>query len=122
MLRRPERGPVQDLMETPPYEVLTRFERFAFRTMRFWNQGAGRWLGYIWQRYVLIPFVGLFFSRRLEIRGLEKVKALPPDARILLVANHRTFFDLFVLGWILWQRAGLKQRLNFPVRANFFYE
>jgi 1-acyl-sn-glycerol-3-phosphate acyltransferase len=109
-------------METPPFEVLTRFERFAFQTMRFWNQGAGRWLGYLWQRYVLIPFVSLFFSRRLEIRGLEKVTALPPDARILLVANHRTFFDLFVLGWILWRRGGLKQRLNFPVRANFFYE
>ena len=109
-------------MERPPYEVLTPFERFAFRTMRFWNQGAGRWLGYVWQRWVLIPFVGMFFKRRLEIRGLDKVKALPPDASILLVANHRTFFDLFVLGWIMWQRAHLKQRLNFPVRGNFFYE
>lgn len=109
-------------MERPPFEVLTPFERFAFRAMRFWNEGAGRWLGYVYQRWILIPFVGLFFKRRLEIRGIDRVKALPPGASILLVANHRTFFDLFVLGWILWERAHLKQRLNFPVRGNFFYE
>ena len=109
-------------MESPPYQVLTRFERFAFRTMRFFNQGAIAPLSYLWQRYVVIPFVGAAVTRRLEIRGLERVKALPEGARILLVANHRTFFDLFVLGWIVWVRAGLKHRLNFPVRANFFYE
>ena len=109
-------------MESPPYQVLTRFERFAFRTMRFFNHGAIAPLSYLWQRYLIIPFVGIAVSRRLEVRGLERLKALPKDARILLVANHRTFFDLFVLGWIAWQRGGLKQRLNFPVRANFFYE
>ena len=109
-------------METPPYAVLTRFERFAFRTMRFWNLGAGSKVSWLWQRYVIIPLVGAFVSRRLEYRGLERVQALPPDARILLIANHLTFFDLFILGWILWKRGGLKQALNFPVRANFFYE
>ena len=109
-------------MESPPYEVLTPFERFAFRTMRFFNHGAIAPLAYLWQRHAVIPFVGAAVSRRLEIRGLERVRALPPETRILLVANHRTFFDLFVLGWIIWQRAGLEHRLNFPVRANFFYE
>ena len=109
-------------MESPPYEVLTWFERIAFRVMRYFNQGAIAPLAYLWQRHVIIPFVGAAVNRRLEVRGLERVKALPAGARILLVANHRTFFDLFVLGWIVWQRGGLKQRLNFPVRANFFYE
>jgi 1-acyl-sn-glycerol-3-phosphate acyltransferase len=109
-------------MESPPYEVLTWFERLAFRTMRSWNQGAAARVGYVWQRKVIIPFVGAFVTRRLEVRGLERVTALPRDARILLVANHRTFFDLFVLGWILWRRGGLLQRLSFPVRGNFFYE
>jgi 1-acyl-sn-glycerol-3-phosphate acyltransferase len=105
-----------------PFDVLTWFERLAFKVMRFWNNGPGAPLGYLWQRYVLIPFVGFFFTRRIEVRGLERVTALPRDARILLVANHRTFFDLFVLGYLLWRRGGLTQRLSFPVRANFFYE
>jgi 1-acyl-sn-glycerol-3-phosphate acyltransferase len=108
-------------METPPYQVLTRFERFAFRMMRFWNEGKGAGVGYLWQRFFIVPLVGNLVNRRLEVRGLARVLALPKDARILLVANHRTFFDLFVLGWILWTR-GLTQRLSFPVRANFFYE
>ena len=109
-------------MESPPYEVLTWFERLAFRVMRFFNQGAIAPIAYFWQRYVIIPVVGAAVGRRLEVRGLERVTALPPGARILLVANHRTFFDLFVLGWIVWQKGGLQQALNFPVRANFFYE
>lgn len=109
-------------MASPPFEVLSRFERIAFRVMRFWNEGPGRGVAYLWQRYCVVPFVSLFVSRRLEYRGLERVVALPEDARILLVANHLTFFDLFVLGWIVWKKGGLTQRLNFPVRANFFYE
>lgn len=109
-------------MERSPLETLSVFERFAFRTMRFWNCGGGQRLALFWQRRALIPFVGRVVSARLRVHGLERVTALPPDARILLVANHRTFFDLFVLGFILWRRGGLTQRLNFPVRANFFYE
>jgi 1-acyl-sn-glycerol-3-phosphate acyltransferase len=109
-------------MESPPYEVLDWFERVAFRAMRFWNQGKGRGVAYLWQRHCVVPFVGFVVGRRIEYRGLERVQALPPEARILLVANHRTFFDLFVLGYILWRKGGLKQSLSFPVRANFFYE
>ena len=100
------------------FAALSRFERFAFRTMRWLSRA---WIGQLWQRWFLIPFVAMFVSRRLEFRGLERVPR-DPQARILLVANHRTFFDLFVLGFILWNRAGMKQRLNFPVRATFFYE
>lgn len=97
-------------------EGLSWFERFAFRAMRFANTS---WLGYLWQRGFIVPFVGAIVGRRLECRGLERV---PREGSILLVANHRTFFDLFVLAWILWKRGGFQQRLSFPVRANFFYE
>jgi len=106
-------------VERPPFEVLSWFERFAFRATRACNESR---LGYVWQRYFVVPFVGGIVARRLVYGGLERVQRLPPDASILLIANHRTFFDQFVLGWILWKRAGLTQRLNFPVRANFFYE
>jgi len=101
-----------------PLATLSRFERFAFRIMRSLSEAR---FTYFWQRYFLVPFVTLFVGRRLVVRGLERVPR-DPQARILLVANHRTFFDLFFLGWILWTRGGLRQRLNFPVRANFFYE
>jgi 1-acyl-sn-glycerol-3-phosphate acyltransferase len=106
----------------PPFEVLTPFERLAFRLMRFWNLGAGKGAALVWQRLVITPLVGYFVGRRLRVHGLERLADVPPDAAILLVSNHRTFFDLWVLGRVLQSDARLRRRPSFPVRANFFYE
>ena len=38
----------------------------------------------------------------------------------IVVANHRSYFDLFVISMVLF-RHGLRRRMLFPVRANFFY-
>jgi 1-acyl-sn-glycerol-3-phosphate acyltransferase len=98
--------------------VLSKFEHFAVGLMRRANTAS---LTAFWQRHVVIPFVGSVFNKRTITQGLERV---PKDqaARILLVANHRTFFDLFALGWLLLTRGGLRQSVSFPVRATFFYE
>src|SRR5207237_9842508 len=91
----------------PPLEVLSPFERRAFRVMRWANAGGGATLGLFWQRNILGPFFKLLIYRRLVVRGLDRLDRIPRDASVLLVANHRTFFDLFILGWILvstWRR------------------
>jgi 1-acyl-sn-glycerol-3-phosphate acyltransferase len=106
----------------PPFEALAPFERLAFRVMRWANLGGGAGFGARWQRWILEPIFALLIRRRLVIRGLERLESIPPDASILLVANHRTFFDLFVLGWILVRTWRQRWRTSFPVRANFFYE
>jgi 1-acyl-sn-glycerol-3-phosphate acyltransferase len=106
----------------PPFEVLSPFERLAFRVMRWANVGGGADLGWAWQRWVLEPIFGLILFRRLMVRGLERLEGIPREASVLLVANHRTFFDLFVLGWILVRTWKKRWRTSFPVRANFFYE
>ena len=106
----------------PPFEALTPFERLAFRVMRWANVGGGANLGALWQRWILEPLFRLLILRRLVVRGLDRLESIPRDASVLLVANHRTFFDLFVLGWILVQTWKKRWRTSFPVRANFFYE
>jgi len=106
----------------PPFGALAPFERLAFRVMRWANVGGGAVLGSLWQRYFLEPIFGLIVRRRLVVRGLARLESIPPDASLLLVANHRTFFDLFVLGWILVRTWRKRWRTSFPVRANFFYE
>jgi 1-acyl-sn-glycerol-3-phosphate acyltransferase len=106
-------------MTDPPFDVLRPFERFAFRLVRWLNRS---WPGALWQRYFVTPFVGLIVSRRLRLVGLERLDAIEAGAPILLVANHRTFFDLFILGWVLVTHPRLRSRVTFPVRANFFYE
>ena len=106
----------------PPFEVLSPFERLAFRVMRWANVGGGAGLGLFWQHWILEPIFGLILFRRLSVHGLARLEGIPPDASVLLVANHRTFFDLFVLGWVLVRTWRKRWRTSFPVRANFFYE
>jgi 1-acyl-sn-glycerol-3-phosphate acyltransferase len=90
--------------------------------MRFINQGGGRRVFRFWQRWVVTPLVGLFIRGRLRVHGMERLDGVRPDVPILLVANHRTFFDLFILGWILIRHHRLGRQVSFPVRSNFFYE
>ena len=104
-----------------PLELLSWFERLAFRLLRFVNGPAHR-LALVWQVVCLFPLLWIFLGRRLVIRGQERLDLLPPDASFLLVANHRSFFDLFVLTWIFIGKRKLRHRVSFPVRANFFYE
>jgi 1-acyl-sn-glycerol-3-phosphate acyltransferase len=105
-----------------PAAALTPMERFAFRAVSWANRGGGSALGLFWQRRVLTPAFRLFISRRLDVHGLDRLRDIPEDASILLVANHRSFFDLFVLGLILTTGPGPRRNVSFPVRANFFYE
>ena len=110
------------MFDHPAFATLNRMERTAFRVVRYFNQGGGRRVGLFWQRAVVTPLVGLLFRGRLEIHGLDRLAGVPDGAPILLVANHRTFFDLFTLGWILITHPRLTRRVSFPVRSNFFYE
>ena len=110
------------MRDEPAFSTLGFWERSAFRVMRFLNQGGGSKVAWFWQRWVITPLVGTIVTRRLRIHGLERLDRIPKGASILLVANHRTFFDLFILGWILIRHPRLTRRVNFPVRSNFFYE
>jgi 1-acyl-sn-glycerol-3-phosphate acyltransferase len=47
--------------------------------------------------------------------------ALEGNESVLVVANHRSFFDLYVITAELVRR-GLKKRIVFPVRSGFFYD
>lgn len=47
--------------------------------------------------------------------------ALDGIGSVLIVANHRSFFDLFVITAELVRR-GLRKRILFPVRSSFFYD
>ncbi|HMJ11416.1 MAG TPA: lysophospholipid acyltransferase family protein [Polyangiaceae bacterium] len=56
-----------------------------------------------------------------HVYGLERLPALTPSDSVLCVCNHRSFFDLFVVTAELVRR-GMKQRIAFPVRSQFFYD
>ena len=100
---------------------LSLFERFSFRLAWFVNRRL-KLPSSLYQRHFLGPIFRLCIGRLLQIRGLEHPMALPKGSPFLLVSNHRTFFDFFVLSTVLYQRGKVARRIYFPVRANFFYQ
>ena len=56
-----------------------------------------------------------------HVHGYDRLPELAADQSFILIANHRSFFDLYVVFGDLVHR-GLKHRIVFPVRSNFFYD
>ena len=73
------------------------------------------------QRLVGSRWITAFTSNLAQLHGLENVPQLDPAKSYILVSNHRSFFDLYVVTGNLVQR-GMQHRILFPVRAKFFYD
>src|SRR5687768_17089852 len=61
-------------------------------------------------------------GNRITVHGLENLLAYGKKDSVLLVANHRSFFDFFSITAICYWRTKLTKRIFFPVRQNFFYD
>ena len=61
-------------------------------------------------------------SRRLRVHGLENIQRFGKKDIVLVVANHRTFFDFFVVCACTFWKTNMSRRILFPVRSNFFYD
>ncbi len=113
--------PVRASLDAPPHlERLSFFERVAFRMARAMNRFL-KWPLSFYQRHLLGPIFKLLIARSLRVEGIDHPRALPANGSFLLVANHRTFYDFFVLSSALYW-GGVPRRIYFPVRANFFYQ
>ncbi len=63
-----------------------------------------------------------YTTRHLQhVWGLEHVQHLDPHRGVLLVSNHRSFFDMYVLSCVLLRRTSFIREMYFPVRGEFFY-
>jgi 1-acyl-sn-glycerol-3-phosphate acyltransferase len=102
--------------------VLSPFERFAFRLT--WRMNRGRWKRF-WtfcQRTMGAGWIHLSTYNLMRVSGLEHVEAAERGRPILLVANHRSFFDMYVVSTVLFRRTSWRKQLFFPVRGRFFYD
>jgi 1-acyl-sn-glycerol-3-phosphate acyltransferase len=79
------------------------------RTIRVLQRSVGQW----WIRAAM--------TKLRHVHRLDRLPAWNPDASVICVANHRSFFDLYVTTAELVVRR-LPYRLLFPVRSNFFYD
>lgn len=103
---------------------LTRIERLALRFAEASNEDPrGKWLQTRFLRGVSYIWVRGFLAHRMFVEGLDDLMAMRPETGVMLVSNHRSFFDQYAMllacymGPVHWAKA-----LYFPVRANFFYD
>jgi 1-acyl-sn-glycerol-3-phosphate acyltransferase len=101
---------------SPMEQRLIRFVQHTFyskpwdRTIR----AAQRRFGAIWIEHVM--------KNVRTVHGAERLPQFDPKKSYVIVANHRSFFDLFVVTGYLVYRDMLKHRILFPVRSKFFYD
>ena len=100
---------------------LTPIERFWFRIANFVLLYF-RPVSIVWNQIFMVHFSWLLTGRRIRRWGLENTEALGPESCVVVVANHRSFFDFYVIGPILYTRTKLSKHILFPVRAPFFYD
>jgi 1-acyl-sn-glycerol-3-phosphate acyltransferase len=101
---------------------LTRLEQLHIRAIRHtFEPGAldraVRWC----QRRIGAEWITLSTRNLVHLHGLDRLPRFDPSTSYVCAANHRSFFDLYVVTANLVKR-GLPHRLVFPVRAEFFYD
>ncbi len=82
----------------------------------WWDQ-ALRW----GQRTVGCNWIEICTRHIRDVHGRERIGELRQDKSYIVVSNHRSFFDMYVITAYLVKR-GLKHRILVPVRSNFFYD
>ncbi len=103
-------------------ERLSRLERTQIRFVRRTFEPGGvertiRWC----QHHIGSTWIHHFTKHLRHVHGLERLPAFDPGRSFILVSNHRSFFDLYVVTGDLVRR-GLPHRIVFPVRSTFFYD
>lgn len=98
-------------LERTHLEVALRMNREPWKAAWTWCQRA---IGATW--------IALATGRLLRVQGIEHVRAAYPRGAILFVANHRSYFDLFIVSALLHRELQGKKRLYFPVVGQYYYQ
>ena len=116
-----ESGQRPDLLAVAP-ERLSRMERAAIRIVRRTFEPGPLDMGLRWlQKHLGTNWISFCMKNLLHVHGTERLPELDPKQSYICVANHRSFFDLYVVTAHLMRR-GLPHRIVFPVRSPFWYD
>jgi 1-acyl-sn-glycerol-3-phosphate acyltransferase len=113
----------QEIDPTPEeLGVLSWMERLSFRLVHAMNQGRWKRFWTYCQRTIGAGWIHLATYNLIRVYGLEHIESASHERPILLVANHRSFFDMYAVSTVLFRRTRWRKSLFFPVRGRFFYE
>ncbi|MDQ3373448.1 MAG: 1-acyl-sn-glycerol-3-phosphate acyltransferase [Acidobacteriota bacterium] len=101
--------------------ALSLTEKIGFRLTDKMNKGAWKSFWTFCQRHIGSLWIYLATYNLMNVFGLENVERTSTEKPLLLVANHRSFFDLYTVSSVIFRRTKRPIKLFFPVRAKFFY-
>ena len=103
---------------------LSRIEKISIEVCRSINERSGlKTLQRLYLKNICSPVVTSFTSNLRSVYGLDKLHALAPDQGVILCANHRSLFDLYVVAAVMYEaKLPWNHRHYYPVRSNYFYE
>lgn len=118
----PETAPVPGEPLKEEIEVLGPTERAGVWLARVMNRGRWKRFWTSCQRHIGSLWIYLATYNLMNVRGLENFERTTAARPILLVANHRSFFDMYTVSSVLFRRTRRPIELYFPVRGKFFYD
>lgn len=101
--------------------VLNPTEKLGFRLTHRMNQGAWKKFWTFCQRHIGSLWIKICTYNLMNVFGLENVENADAERSLLLVANHRSFFDMYTVSSVIFRETKRPITLFFPVRAKFFY-
>jgi 1-acyl-sn-glycerol-3-phosphate acyltransferase len=103
-------------------EALDLPERLGFKLANVMNRGRWKRLMTFCQRHIGSLWIYLATYNLMNVFGIENVQSAPVDRPLVLVANHRSFFDMYTVSSVILRRTERPVSLFFPVRGKFFYD
>jgi 1-acyl-sn-glycerol-3-phosphate acyltransferase len=103
-------------------DTLSRVERFQIRFVQKTFEPGPIDRGIRALQYVVgSQWIEQSIKNLRQVHGIDRVPPFDPDKSYIIVSNHRSFFDLYVVT-AYFVRRGMPHRLLFPVRSSFFYD
>lgn len=103
-------------------ELLTFGERIGFKLTHRMNLGVWKRFWGWCQRHIGSLWIKLATYNIMNVFDIDYVEESDTDRPLLLLANHRSFFDMYVVSSVIFRQTKRHVRLYFPVRAKFFYD
>lgn len=104
------------------FSVLRPIERVGFKLVRAMNFGVWKRFWTFCQRHIGSLWIFIATYNLMNVFAIENVQNSDPSRPLILVANHRSFFDMYTVSSVMFRRTTRPITLFFPVRARFFYD
>src|SRR5688572_20882633 len=97
-------------------------ESLGVRLVRRMNTGWWKRFWTFCQRHIGSLWIYLATYNLMNVFGIENVEATDAERPLILVSNHRSFFDMYTVSSVIFRRTTRPVTLYFPVRGKFFYD